>query len=87
MQLKWMRALWLWAGVLGLVLTLAIFPWSPWQRVISASLVLLLAALGWLYAGRVASRQRQTMVIAKGCALPSAEFRQPVVVVCGDGLH
>ncbi|MBD9516113.1 OmpA family protein [Pseudomonas sp. PDM22] len=87
MQLKWMRALWLWAGVLGLVLTLAIFPWSPWQRVISASLVLLLVVLGWLYAGRVASRQRQTMVMAKGCALPSAEFRQPVVVVCGDGLH
>ncbi|MDF3868567.1 OmpA family protein [Pseudomonas denitrificans (nom. rej.)] len=86
MQLKWTRALWPWAGVLGLVLILAILPLSPLQRGISASLVILLAALGWLFAGRIASRQRQTMVLAQGCALPSTEHRQPVVVVCGDGL-
>nr|WP_256355348.1 OmpA family protein [Pseudomonas sp. PDM33] len=87
MQLKSARALWPWAGVLGLVLFLAILPLSPLQRGISASLVILLAALGWLFTSRFASRQRQTMVLAKGCALPSTEFRQPVVVVCGDGLH
>ncbi|WP_347337645.1 OmpA family protein [Pseudomonas nitroreducens] len=86
MQFKWTRALWLWAGVLGLVLTLAILPLSPLQRSLAASLVILSAALGWFFAGRLASRQRQTVVLAKDSVLPAAEFRQPVVVVCGDGL-
>lgn len=87
MQLKWSRGLWLWAGVLALFLGLAFLPMSLTGRAWWASVVIIVVALGWLLAGRTASRQRQSLVLAGDCTLPAEGFRQPVVAVCGDGLH
>lgn len=86
-QFKWTRGLWLWAGVLGLFLILAILPLAKEARAISALIVGFVVVLGWQFTGRNASRQRHSLVLAEGCALPAAGFRQPVVLVCGDGLH
>lgn len=86
MQLKWARGLWLWAGVLGLFLILAILPLSLSARIVCVVGVLLAVLLGWLLAGRRALRQRQSALLAEGCVLPAADYRQPIVAVCGDGL-
>lgn len=87
MQLTWVRGLWLWAGALALFLLLAVLPLSPTGRALSALGVVIAVALGWWLAGRNAARQRQAIALAEDCALPAAGFRQPVVVVCGDGLR
>lgn len=86
MQLKWARGLWLWAGALGLFLILAILPLSLSARIVCGVGVLLAVLLGWLLAGRRALRQRQSALLAEGCVLPAADYRQPIVAVCGDGL-
>lgn len=86
-QLKGIRGLWLWAGLLGLVLVLAILPLSLRAQVLWALAVLSLVALGWLFSGRAASRQRQSLMLAGNCALPADGYHQPVLAVCGDGLH
>lgn len=86
-QLKGTRGLWLWAGVLGLVLVLAILPLSRHAQVLWTLAVLSLVALGWMFSGRAASRQRQSLVVAGNGALPADGYRQPVLAVCGDGLH
>lgn len=87
MQLKATRALWLWAGALGLLLVLAILPLSMRAQMLWTLAVLSLVTLGWLFSGRAASQQRQSLVLAGNCALPADGYRQPVVAVCGDGLH
>ncbi|MNZ22711.1 putative lipoprotein YiaD precursor [compost metagenome] len=87
MQLKWSRILWLWAGALGLFLILAILPISNVGQALWALAVAVLVVTGWILAGRSASRQRQSMVLASDCALPADGYRQPVVAVCGDGLR
>jgi len=86
MQYRWTHALWLWAGTLALALALVILPLSPLQRGLSALVVAFLVALGCWLATRMDSRQRQTLLLASGHELPSAEYRQPIVAVCGDGL-
>ncbi|MCO7515185.1 OmpA family protein [Pseudomonas guariconensis] len=87
MQLKGTRGLWLWAGGLGLLLILAILPLSLRAQALWTFAVVVLVVMGWLVADRSASRQHQSMVLAGDCALPADEYRQPVVAVCGDGLH
>ncbi|WP_152227530.1 OmpA family protein [Pseudomonas sp. SCB32] len=86
-SLKGTRGLWLWTGLLGLVLVLAILPLSLRAQVLWALAVLSLVALGWLLNSRAAARQRQSLVLASDCALPADGYRQPVVAVCGDGMH
>ncbi|SDI68066.1 OmpA family protein [Pseudomonas panipatensis] len=85
MTLKLTRGLWLWAGTLALVL-LAIIPFTGWTRTWAGLLVVLIVALAWLWAGRRARRQRQALALVDNIALPPAAYRQPVVLVCGDGL-
>ena len=84
-QLNWTRGLWLWAGALGLALTLAILPLSLTARLWLVPALLVVVGLGWMAAGR-RDRARNSLVLARGCALPAAEFSLPVVVVCGDDL-
>ncbi|WP_192981008.1 OmpA family protein [Pseudomonas sp. EggHat1] len=85
--LKGTRALWLWAGALGLVLILAILPLSRVAQTLWALTVIALVASGWLLAGRTASWQRHALLLAPGSALPADGYRHPLVAVCGDGLH
>ncbi|WP_207885656.1 OmpA family protein [Pseudomonas sp. 30_B] len=84
---KWARSLWLWAGTLGLALILAILPLSWTARSLASLGVLVVVAGGWLFAGRNAARQRQSIELAGGYVLPVAGFQLPVVAVCGDGLR
>lgn len=83
--LNWTRGLWLWAGVLGLALTLAILPLTLTTRLWLVSAILVIAGLGWVVAGRQ-DKARSSLVLASGCVLPAAEFSLPVVAVCGDDL-
>lgn len=85
MTLKLQRALWLWAGLLALVLV-TIIPLATWVRVVAALVMAGGAALGWIGAGRRAARRRGSVKLAANASLPPASFRQPVVMVCGDGL-
>lgn len=80
------RALWLWAGGLGLVLILAILPLSRLAQSLWALAVIVLVVSGWRLAGRAAARQRHALVMAPDSALPADGYRHPLVAVCGDGL-
>lgn len=85
MTLRLTRALWLWAGGLSLAVLLML-PYGAGWRVLVATLVVLLLVRGWRRAGRKAAQLRQTLQLADGACLPPAGYRQPVVLVCGDGL-
>jgi hypothetical protein len=85
MTLKLRRGLWLWAGALMLAL-LFIMPLSGTTRALAVLTTVCLMALAWIRADRRARHSSQAFNLA-GCAvLPSATFRRPVVLVCGDGL-
>lgn len=86
-QLRGTRGLWLWAGLLGLALTLAILPLSVRAQVSWTLAIVCLVALGWFFSGIAAARQRRSLVLAGEHALPADAFRKPVVAVCGDGLY
>jgi outer membrane protein OmpA-like peptidoglycan-associated protein len=85
MTLKLKRGLWLWAGTLVLVL-LAVIPLVAWVRTMAVLAVLCCVAMAWVRAGRRAARQSESLVLADHMSLPPAAYRQPVVLVCGDGL-
>lgn len=79
------RALWLWAGALAVAL-LMIIPLTAWIRAIAILAVMVCAALAWKRIGKRVARLHETLVFADNLSLPPASFRQPVVLVCGDGL-
>lgn len=76
------RILCLWAGFLALAL-LVIVPLQLWVRASGVLAVVGCVALAWVLLGRRAVQQRGMADIK---ALPADVFRQPVVLVCGDGL-
>lgn len=85
MTLKWIRGLWLW----GMALTLGVLlivPLAAGWRVILAVLATGLFAQGWRRAGRRAGQLRESLQLADAVPLPGAAYRQPVLLVCGDGL-
>jgi outer membrane protein OmpA-like peptidoglycan-associated protein len=85
MTLKLRRGLWLWAGALMLAL-LFIMPLSGVTLALAALTTLCLVALGWIRSDRRVPHSSQAFNL-NGCAvLPSATYRRPVVLVCGDGL-
>ncbi|WP_318183201.1 OmpA family protein [Pseudomonas fluorescens] len=43
-------------------------------------------AVAWIRAGRRAAQLCESLVLADSTSLPPAAYRQPVVLVCGDGL-
>ncbi|WP_146036002.1 hypothetical protein [Pseudomonas sp. LFM046] len=86
MTLKLTRGLWIWAAVLALALLL-IVPLTGWQRACGALAIALALYLAWRRAGRRAAWRRQAFSLANDMSLPPATYRQPVVLVCGDGLQ
>lgn len=85
MTLKLRRGLWLWAGALMLAL-LFVMPLSGATRALAVLTTVCLMALAWIRADRRALHASQAFNL-NGCAvLPSATYRRPVVLVCGDGL-
>lgn len=85
MTLKQTQGLWLWAGTLVLAL-LAIVPLAAWVRAIAVLAVVGLTAVVWVRAGRRVARSCDPLLLADNTTLPAAAYRQPVVLVCGDGL-
>lgn len=85
MTLKLKRGLWLWAGALAIAL-LVIIPLAAWTRAVSILVVVIYVLLICKRIGEHATRQRETLVVAGNLSLPPAAWRQPVVLVCGDGL-
>lgn len=85
MTLKLKRGLWLWAGTLALVL-LAVIPLAAWVRAIAILTVACCVALAWIRAGRRTACQSESLILADNMSLPPVAYRQPVVLVCGDGL-
>lgn len=85
MTLKLKQGLWLWAGALALML-LAIIPLGGWTRVVVVLIVVGSVALAWGRAVRQAALQRDLPGSLDDFAMPPANYRHPVVLVCGDGL-
>lgn len=85
MTLKLTRTLWLWAGVLALAL-LAIIPFAGWVRGLAALVIVLLLVWAWKRTGRRYARNAQRLLLDGTTALPPMAYRQPVILVCGDGL-
>jgi len=85
MTLKLIRGLWLWAGTLALAL-LMILPFAGWLMAVAALVVVIAVVWAWVRTGRRFTRQGRQWGLAGGAALPPPAYRQPVVLVCGDGL-
>lgn len=85
MTFKLKRGLWLWAGVLAIAL-LVIIALTVWIRVMAILAVMVCVLLICTRINKQAARQRETLVLADKLSLPQASYRQPVVLVCGDGL-
>lgn len=85
MTFKLKRLLWLWAGALAIAL-LVIIPLAVWTRTLAILAVMVGVLLICKRIGEHAARQYETLVIADNQSLPKASYRQPVVLVCGDGL-
>ncbi|KGA66566.1 OmpA family protein [Yersinia pseudotuberculosis] len=85
----WQRGLWLWAGLLAVILCLAFLPLSPWGRWLMLAWVVLICMLGGSRAGRQAAGASSDPLFAglatENGLLPE-NSRLPVVLVCGDGL-
>lgn len=79
------RSLWLWAGALALTL-LTVIPFADWVSAVAALVVVIAVILAWFRAGRRFARHGQQLELADPGSLPAATYRQPVVLVCGDGL-
>lgn len=86
MMLKLTRGLWVWAGLLALALVLVILPLSPGNRAICALFIIALVAFAWSVTGRRAARSSAALHLLEGDGLPPSEYRQPVVLVCGEAL-
>ena len=80
-----MRGLWLWAGALLLVL-LIVFPLTWSLRAMAVLVVVCVVGVAWNRIGRRATSMRASLTLAENTSLPPAAYRQPVVLVCGDGL-
>lgn len=83
MPVNLMRGLCLWAAALYFSLLLWSLPLSPQGQWLGGVLGGLLALLGWRLAARRSARQQQAAGLS---GLPPADYRQPLLLVCGDGL-
>ncbi|MGN2408060.1 OmpA family protein [Pseudomonas syringae] len=86
MTLNLHRILYLWAGALALAL-LVIVPLGMWVRAIGVVIVMGGVAWAWVMSGRRAALLRYRHEQSDDMDLPAAAFRDPVVLVCGDGLE
>jgi outer membrane protein OmpA-like peptidoglycan-associated protein len=85
MTLKLRRSLWLWAGALALALW-CIIPLSGATRAMAVLTTVCVVALAWVRADRRTARTSQSFSLKDCASLPSASYRRPVILVCGDGL-
>ncbi|GLZ89299.1 hypothetical protein Pres01_53500 [Metapseudomonas resinovorans] len=85
MTLMLTRGLWLLAALLAMAL-LFVFPMLGWQRWSAVSVIALAAVLAWRWTGQRAEQLSRTLALDSEVPLPAAGFRQPVALVCGDGL-
>jgi len=83
MTLAQMRGLWLWAGALSLAL-LMVVPLAWGLRAVAVLVGVCVMVLAWNRLGRRATCA--SLTLAENALLPPAAYRQPVVLVCGDGL-
>ncbi|MEQ4280977.1 OmpA family protein [Pseudomonas syringae] len=79
------RSLWLLAGALALTL-LTVIPFAGWISAVAALVVVIAVIVAWIRAGYRFAQHSQQLVLADPASLPAATYRQPVVLVCGDGL-
>ncbi|WP_256737479.1 OmpA family protein [Pseudomonas sp. dw_358] len=84
MPLKMTRILWLWAALLTWVLITWVFVLPEAVRLALGAAVLMALSWGWVRAGRQAAQACPDW--AAGQRLPPAGYRQPVILVGGDGL-
>ena len=76
------RLLWLWGGLLAVLMILLFLPLSTGGRVLAVGLTAAGVAAGLVYVGR---QQRERPADADWLVeLPSAPYRLPIVLVCGD---
>lgn len=76
------RLLWLWGGLLAVLMILLFLPLSTGGRVLAVGLTAAGVAVGLVYVGR---QQRERPADADWLVeLPSAPYRLPIVLVCGD---
>lgn len=80
------RGLWLWAGALALAL-LMVIPFAGWISAMATLVVVIVVIVTWIRAGHRFAHQGEQLVLADSMSLPAATYRQPVVLVCGDGLE
>lgn len=85
LTLKAIRNLWLWTGLLAMVL-LTIIPLSGGGYALAIALIAMGMAGVWASAGRGLRRLRRSLPFADGSRLPPAAYGQPVILVCGDSL-
>ena len=76
--------LWLWAGVLALVLV-TIVPLAMGWRVVAVSITVFMVALGWHRAMRNERQGGERLWVSEP-SLPPASYQRPVVLVCGDDM-
>ncbi len=83
------RLLWLWGGILALVLCLGYFPLTPWGQFIGAAVIVVITLGAWIWGGRshVSAQVESDINATWQNDLPAEGYRQPVVLVCGDGVE
>ena len=82
MSVRHLRLLWLWGGLLALVLCLLFLPLSSTARAALMLLALTVVVAGLIYAGRRGGVSPEDIRWLND--LPEAPYRLPVVLVCGD---
>ena len=82
MNVRYLRLLWLWGGILALLLCLLFLPLASGGRILAAALILAAVIAGLIFAGR--RREDPLVDNAWLDEIPDAPYRLPVVLVCGD---
>jgi len=82
MSVLHLRLLWLWGGLLSLLLCLLFLPLSSTARAALTLLTVAVVVAGLIYAGRRRSVSPEDIRWLND--LPEAPYRLPVVLVCGD---
>ena len=82
MNVRYLRLLWLWGGILALLLCLLFLPLASGGRILAAALILAAVIAGLIFAGR--RREDPLVDNAWLDEIPDAPYRLPVVLVCGN---
>ncbi|NRG25343.1 OmpA family protein, partial [Klebsiella michiganensis] len=81
MNVRYLRLLWLWGGILALLLCLLFLPLASGGRILAAALILAAVIAGLIFAGR----RREDPLVGNAWLgeVPDAPYRLPVVLVWG----